>query len=94
MRDLIERLDLAVRAGRADFTASLAAFRLSVPVAVALCLLLASLFMRSLRYGAVSTVPVLLVVAWLYAFMYVTGYAITTSIDERPAFIRVSNCCR
>ncbi len=24
----------------------------------------------------------------------VTGYAITTSIDERPVFIRVSNCCR
>jgi len=34
-----------------------------------------------------------------YFFRYkpgasVTGYAITNSIDERPRFIRVSNCCR
>ena len=61
---------------QASLDAILLAFRLSIPVAVLLCLIVAAAFMRSLRYAVVSTVPVLLVAAWLYGFMYAMGYAI------------------
>ena len=50
--------------------------QVSVPVAVLLCLLCAWAFMRSLRYAVVSLVPILLVIAWLYGFMYAAGYSI------------------
>jgi len=63
-------------ARQASLDAILKAFRYSLLVAVALCFLLAAAFMRSLRYAAVSIVPILIVVAWLYAFMYVAGYSI------------------
>ena len=63
-------------ARHAALDAILDAFRLSLVVAVLLCLLLASIFMRSLRYALVSIVPILLVVAWLYAFMYLAGYGV------------------
>lgn len=63
-------------ARQASLDAILKAFRYSLLVAVTLCFLLAAVFMRSLRYAAVSIVPILIVVAWLYAFMYVAGYSI------------------
>lgn len=63
-------------ARQASLDAILKAFRYSLLVAVALCFLLAAVFMRSLRYAAVSIVPILIVVAWLHAFMYVAGYPI------------------
>jgi uncharacterized protein len=50
--------------------------RVSLPIAVLLCLLCAWAFMRSLRYALVSMVPILLVVAWLYAFMYLAGFSV------------------
>ncbi|MFK7917045.1 MAG: RND family transporter [Ilumatobacter sp.] len=52
------------------------ALGLSLPIAVVLCLLVASVFLRSFRYGLASVIPILVVVAWLYAFMEVAGYAI------------------
>ena len=52
------------------------ALQISLPIAVVLCLIIASVFMRSLRYGAVSVIPILIVVSWLYAFMYLFGYSI------------------
>ena len=52
------------------------ALQVSLPVALVLCLVVASLFLRSVRYGLASVVPILMVVSWLYAFMYVAGYAI------------------
>lgn len=52
------------------------ALQVSLPIAVAICLLIGSVFMRSFRYGLVSIIPILVVVAWLYAFMYVFGFAI------------------
>ncbi len=52
------------------------ALALSLPISVILCLIIASVFMRSLRLGAVSIVPILLTVAMLYGFMYVAGYSI------------------
>lgn len=52
------------------------ALGLSLPIAVALCLLVSTVFLRSIRYGLASVLPILIVVAWLYAFMEVAGYAI------------------
>ena len=52
------------------------ALALSLPVSVILCLLIASVFMRSIRLGLVSIVPILMTVALLYAFMYVAGFSI------------------
>lgn len=52
------------------------ALNLSLPIAVVLCLIVSTVFLRSFRYGLASIVPTLIVVAWLYAFMEVAGYAI------------------
>ena len=48
----------------------------SLPVALLACFLVATVFLRSVRYGAVSIVPIVMVVAWLYAFMEIAGFAI------------------
>ena len=48
----------------------------ALPISVILCFILGALFMRSARLGAVSVVPILVVVAWLYAFMHLAGYGI------------------
>jgi uncharacterized protein len=50
------------------------ALQVSLPIAIVLCLLIAAAVMRSLRYAVVSIVPIMLVVAWLYAFMYAFGF--------------------
>ncbi|MDH3398442.1 MAG: MMPL family transporter, partial [Acidimicrobiia bacterium] len=50
-----------------------------LPISVILCLVLAVLFMRSLRYAVVSIIPILLVVAWLYAFMYFAGFGVNVA---------------
>ncbi len=52
------------------------ALSVSLPIALVLCLFVSTFFLRSLRYGMASVVPILMVVAWLYAFMYVAGFAI------------------
>lgn len=49
---------------------------ISLPIAVVLCLLVAGGFLRSVRYGLASVLPILMTVAWLYGFMDVAGYAI------------------
>jgi len=43
---------------------------------VILCFLIAALFMRSVRFAAVSIVPILITVALLYGFMELAGYSI------------------
>ncbi len=48
----------------------------SLLVAVVLCLLVAVVAMRSVRYGVVTIIPIGLVVAWLYAFMYLFGFGL------------------
>ena len=59
---------------------SLAAFTdamlISLPVALALCALLAAVFMRSIKYGVAAVTPILLVVGWVYGFMYLADYKI------------------
>lgn len=60
----------------ASLDATNRALLISLPVALALCLLVGSVFLRSIRYGLASIAPIIMVVAWLYAFMYATGYSI------------------
>lgn len=52
------------------------ALLISLPIAVLACLSVAAAMLRSIRYGLASIVPILMVVAWLYAFMKIAGYAI------------------
>lgn len=61
-------------ARQASFDAINRALRVSLPIAILVCLLLASVAMRSIRYAIVTIVPIILVVAWLYAFMYAFGF--------------------
>ena len=56
--------------------ATIRALQISLPVAAFLCLLIASLFLRSVRFGIVSVVPILMTVSWLYAFIERAGYNI------------------
>ncbi|MEM8706946.1 MAG: efflux RND transporter permease subunit [Actinomycetota bacterium] len=60
----------------ASLDATNRALQVSLPVALALCLLLGGLFLRSIRYGVASIVPITMVVAWLYAVMYLAGFSI------------------
>lgn len=46
------------------------------PIAVVACLLIAIAAMRSIRMGAVTIIPIGLVVAWLYGFMYLFGFGL------------------
>ncbi len=56
-----------------SFTSSM---RTSLPLAIAITLVLALLVMRSARYALITMVPIILVVAWIYAFMYLANYRI------------------
>ena len=48
----------------------------SLPIAAAAAFVLLLLTMRSLRYAAVTIIPIGLVVAWLYALMYLIGFSL------------------
>ncbi len=63
-------------ARQATLDAVARALQISLPIAVVLCLIVAAVFMRSIRFAFVGIIPILLVVAWLYGFMYVFGYGI------------------
>jgi len=55
----------------------------SIIIAVILYFLILFIAFRSLRYSIVTVIPVILVAAWLYAFMYLAGYhlnAVTATI--------------
>ena len=60
----------------AQLIATTRALTISLPVAAVACFLLLALWMRSAAYAFVTTLPVGLVVSWLYAFMYLTGYSL------------------
>lgn len=60
----------------ASLDATNRALQTSLPIAVVLCFLIAAASLRSIRYGLASIVPILMVVAWLYAFMEIAGYSI------------------
>ena len=48
----------------------------SLPIAVVAALVLLLVAMRSVRYAVVTIIPIGLVVAWLYALMYATGFGL------------------
>ena len=50
------------------------ALNVSLPVAVAACLILLAVWLRSLRLAVAAVIPMGLVVSWLYAFMYLAGF--------------------
>ena len=50
------------------------ALNISLPVAVAACLILLAVWMRSVRLAVAAVIPMGLVVSWLYAFMYLAGF--------------------
>jgi predicted RND superfamily exporter protein len=52
------------------------ALRLSIPVAALLCFLVALAFMRSARLALVCVLPLIFVVACLYAFMRLAGFGV------------------
>ncbi len=57
----------------AGIEAVTANFRRSLPIAVLLCFCVTVIFMRSFRYALASIIPILLVIAWLYASMVLLG---------------------
>jgi predicted RND superfamily exporter protein len=48
----------------------------SIIIAGILCVIILLVAFRSLKYALVTIVPVLLVAAWLYAFMYLAGFSL------------------
>ena len=60
----------------ATLNATTRALTISLPIAAGACFLLLAFWMRSVGYAFITTLPVGLVVSWLYAFMYVTGYSL------------------
>ena len=63
-----------VREGQLDATTK--SLQTSLPIAAAAALALLLLTMRSLRYAVVTIMPIGLVVAWLYALMYLIGFSL------------------
>ena len=49
---------------------------ISLPIAIALALLIAGLILRSVRYAFAAVIPIAFVVTGVYAFMYLAGYKI------------------
>ena len=75
---LITRVGLTgspfVREGQLAATTN--SLQTSLPIAAAAALVLLLLTMRSLRYAVVTIIPIGLVVAWLYALMYLLGFSL------------------
>ena len=60
---------------QAQLEATTDALQRSIPIAAVGALVLLLIVMRSVRYAVVTVIPIGLVVAWLYAIMYVGGFA-------------------
>lgn len=60
----------------AELTATTNSLRTSLPIAAAGALIALAIVMRSVRYAVVTVIPIGLVVAWLYATMYLAGFAL------------------
>lgn len=48
----------------------------ALPIAILLCFTIATVAMRSIRFGIVTIIPIILVVTWLYAFMRLFGFGL------------------
>ncbi|MDH3539772.1 MAG: MMPL family transporter [Acidimicrobiia bacterium] len=61
---------------REGLDAFIKAMVVSIPIAVVLATLIATVIMRSFKYAITAIVPILLVVAWVYGFMWLTNLKI------------------
>lgn len=61
---------------QAALDASTRALQRALPIAIIGCLLITIFAMRSVRFGVVTIIPIILVVAWLYALMYAFGFGL------------------
>ena len=61
---------------KAQLSASTRTLYTSLPIALIAAIILLTATMRSIRYAAVTVIPIVLVVAWLYGIMYVSGFAL------------------
>ena len=59
-----------------QLTASSRTLYTSLPIAIAAATLLLFLAMRSLKYAIITVIPIILVVSWTYAVMYIAGFAL------------------
>ena len=60
----------------AQLEATTRTLQTALPISAAGAFVLLLLVMRSVRYAVVTVIPIGLVVAWLYAFMYIAGFAL------------------
>jgi predicted RND superfamily exporter protein len=49
---------------------------ISLPIAIILTILIVGLALRSVRYSIVTVIPILLVVAWVFGYMWLRGITI------------------
>ena len=61
---------------QAQLEATTGSLQRSIPIAAVASFLLLLVAFRSLRFAIVTIIPIGLVVAWLYAIMYVSGFAL------------------
>jgi predicted RND superfamily exporter protein len=59
--------------GLAAFTSSMI---ISLPIAILLTVLIVGFSLRSFRYSIVTVIPILLVVAWVFGYMWLRGHTI------------------
>jgi len=57
----------------ASFTDSMV---ISLPIAILLTVLIVGITLRTIRYSIVTVIPILLVVAWVFGYMWVRGHTI------------------
>jgi predicted RND superfamily exporter protein len=61
---------------KAQLSASTRTLYTSLPIALIAAVILLAITMRSIRYAIATVTPILLVVAWLYGIMYVSGFSL------------------
>lgn len=61
---------------QAQLDASTKTFQTSLPIAIIGTFLVITLAMKSFRYSIITVIPIILVVAWLYGFMYLGNFSL------------------
>ena len=61
---------------KAQLSASTRTLYTSLPIALVAAIILLTLTMRSAKYAVITVIPIILVVAWLYGIMYISGFAL------------------
>ena len=61
---------------KAQLSASTRTLYTSLPIALIAAVILLTATMRSIKYAVITVIPIVLVVAWLYGIMYISGFAL------------------